>query len=949
MERTSLQKKLFKKICCCLNHDLFTHNGEKKFSFHSNRSFRSRTEFKELVKRNLVPRNARTICDVCLNYGRKKYKEKKCVKVIDEEYEEREEAVVVVDEEREEIVIDEVVPSEEDTTENYLLTDIVNLKEKLKALDWNDVSEDVKCELSSLSFILGGVIRKSLSSERFKMASECSSFEGLLEIEKLKWYEGRNQLLRKFLEGCSGVDPASSSQKKINSLLHSVEQVMYTQNNNIITPFSFSRNIISYLTSKSRTVSSIMGMWESSGSYTRVVELLTKPSPPLIMPKNCDITVTFDNEQKVGRHSGRLREGSKQPTSIITTVATIKTNPHSTVQFDFQPFKTTTTTMELIDKVNRQEDIYRDQMRQYRASFMEEILKDVVQDQFIEEVTDDVKDFVDIAVSNSNSFVCKCKYIGIFFTTCPSCGNNSSFHPLNFDRYSRTNSCHLIEKPDVKHAEPYPKNPASFENVREVLKRINDEAIINTERKWVSIVCDGVPYVYASQIQDDTKLCETCHKIVLLDDLEDHSCTSGNQIRFSSNFEKLLLRPGPGHIELNMGRNLLKFLWHPFLEELSGRFGFRTPKAKLVFQKGSDHHRTQELLSTCLIALAKELLVPYVRYCVDIQSPATVNGYIEWYEKKVHSRRYAFLYNITFSYLLSFKYYNESVRKNNAIGMMAARTTFVPLFFGRNHPKYQRIMLRDMIQRVKYTNEVSAYMNSTESFSVSGENNRGQGGDFIHEEMNREIKSFLPPSGIPSEETWFNVIRKAEILKKMKNKLLTNSGIHFSSEKRSKQHQHEITMVRRLFRNANYFTDYNDKGDELYGLSGNELDSMLCNFNLDAIKNYKLYKQNFAKTGKYGGIKLDPVLITPDERKKFESIESKSIKEIKEKVEKIINEMPNKDVANVYSEDFKKLKKAKKHQYVSFFYESKTELEQQLADVIDCEINLNNNNLDEYE
>ena len=92
MEKRPFQKTLFRKTCCCLNHNLFTLNGEKKFSFHSKRSFRSRTESKELVKRNLVPRNARTICDVCLNYGRKKYNEGKRVDIIDEE---REEAVVL--------------------------------------------------------------------------------------------------------------------------------------------------------------------------------------------------------------------------------------------------------------------------------------------------------------------------------------------------------------------------------------------------------------------------------------------------------------------------------------------------------------------------------------------------------------------------------------------------------------------------------------------------------------------------------------------------------------------------------------------------------------------------------------------------------------------------------------------------------------------------------------
>ena len=94
-----------------------------------------------------------------------------------------------------------------------------------------------------------------------------------------------------------------------------------------------SSEICHNLISKSRTVSTLMGSWESSGSYTKIFYLICSESDPIIMPSDCDLTVTFDNEQKVGRHTRRLREGSKQSVSIITTVATIKTNPVSRFQF----------------------------------------------------------------------------------------------------------------------------------------------------------------------------------------------------------------------------------------------------------------------------------------------------------------------------------------------------------------------------------------------------------------------------------------------------------------------------------------------------------------------------------------------------------------------------------------------------------------------------------------
>ena len=82
-----------------------------------------------------------------------------------------------------------------------------------------------------------------------------------------------------------------------------------------------------------------MGGWESSGSYTRINEMLSSNrsvfTDLLTMPNNADI-VTFDKEQKVGQLSGRIRESSKQPMSVITTVAVIQPSPISHNQF--QPY-----------------------------------------------------------------------------------------------------------------------------------------------------------------------------------------------------------------------------------------------------------------------------------------------------------------------------------------------------------------------------------------------------------------------------------------------------------------------------------------------------------------------------------------------------------------------------------------------------------------------------------
>ena len=133
--------------------------------------------------------------------------------------------------------------------------------------------------------------------------------------------------------------------------------------------------------------------------------------------------------------------------------------------------------------------------------------------------------------------------------------------------------------------------------------------------------------------------------------------------------------------------------------------------------------------------MSRELLVPYVRSVLDKDEKPTVDGYQKWFDENVNCQKYLFAYHVAFSFLLSFKLYNEGVRKNNSAAMMAARITFAPLFYIAHHPKYQHLHLRDLVQRVRYPPEIEEYISLNESFSRSGKPNKAQGADFIPEEI----------------------------------------------------------------------------------------------------------------------------------------------------------------------------------------------------------------------
>ena len=432
---------------------------------------------------------------------------------------------------------------------------------------------------------------------------------------------------------------------------------------------------------------------------------------------------------------------------------------------------------ELLKKVKELENSCVTEFQRYRGLFIEEMIECIVTEQKIGSLLD----YVDIAVANEGKINTCSKCSNTYskeISICPSCQLDANNYPQSFDPYYRTDSKHPVEKPIVHIGEPCMVNPNSFESLKNVLIHVsatNKLGKNENNRKWTLLICDGVPYTIASNLQDKYLFCNICKEeiknMVGIEELEktkrEHAALHQNKTcTFHNLFHNIILLPGPGHTELNMGCLSLKLLWVPFLNKIVKLLGFRTEKAQSIVKNGTDHHRTRQILSTCLFALSKELLVPYVQDCQKIRIKPMNQHYLNW----VHSicgEQYMFLYHITFSYLLAFSLYTEATHKNNSMRMMPAQVKLAPLFYSFKHPKYQQYYLRDLCDRVQMPDSMKSYVERHESFSVSNFSNHGQGGDFIQEEANKTIKLFLLP-GMPSSEIWKRVCRKAATLKELK-------------------------------------------------------------------------------------------------------------------------------------------------------------------------------------
>ena len=177
----------------------------------------------------------------------------------------------------------------------------------------------------------------------------------------------------------------------------------------------------------------------------------------------------------------------------------------------------------------------------------------------------------------------------------------------------------------------------------------------------------------------------------------------------------------------------------------------------------SDHHKSWQILQIFFHAMAEELIVVYIREKSD--SPPSLNGFYTWMGD-VKNKNYKFMAETVFTYCLALHVFRAGVRRNNSIALNAAKAKFSPLFFGLNMPFYMETYIRDSILRTQYPMEILRFIEENESYSVSGNDSKGEGGDFILEAKNRKTKMWIP-SGVPDDKKWLSVCRNIDRLEKV--------------------------------------------------------------------------------------------------------------------------------------------------------------------------------------
>ena len=93
-----------------------------------------------------------------------------------------------------------------------------------------------------------------------------------------------------------------------------------------------------------------------------------------------------------------------------------------------------------------------------------------------------------------------------------------------------------------------------------------------------------------------------------------------------------------------------------------------------------------------------------------------------------------------------------------------AKTKISHLFFGRNHPIYQKIMYLDTLDTISIHEELNGLKKQFMSGSRTGNIDKSQKGDALLEEVHKDSKSWLKMAGIPSEKQWLRAFRNLDKL-----------------------------------------------------------------------------------------------------------------------------------------------------------------------------------------
>ena len=643
-----------------------------------------------------------------------------------------------------------------------------------------------------------------------------SSISNLNELDVQEYLKEQNPFLMQTLLQVT----QASIDKDFYRLAVLLESIYKLRNANFIGPVSTLQNLVLLSITNSKSAVDICGSSGAGGKYTTLCKWLGNiPSEPKNVPKG-DILFAFDNEQVIGK-TWNIKPNNKIKTSIITTVAAFELQTEKQLQSDFELHPSSWFTQkrvsDVVDKVLLEEDeLYNTFKKEHFNQFR--LFVNAAIQQILDESTDTDKDIIDkmVADCKQKRELKTCPACETFFPKtkrkCPHCKIDLTKLPDSTPNTNTDNSPEHVEisplfkqksmKKDkegdnfrfehVKHfhqegqkpvfvMDPVFVNPNSVENLKLVLRHLGTLAGIKRyggdERDWVIICCDGLPYTMVRRMIEEYFTCAICSKGFLGNeafDLHKKEHPDIEDVKFVREFDWIILKMGDGHYEMNLMKAFVELNWDIFMKPLVNRMGWTSEAAMKAAKMCYDNHKTWQLILTFHLGTLQELVLPYVRKCQNNDGGESVTptstGFLQFAKTMENNPNYMYMFEMVSRYSQAIINFRMGIRRNNSNLVHSAKFMSKGLFHGRVHPRYQQIEMLDSVHRFLLPEKLLSFLNENESISKTGDISKGQGFDFILEEINRDIKSWIR-RGVATDNMWLGVCRNFDRLNELRSKL----------------------------------------------------------------------------------------------------------------------------------------------------------------------------------
>jgi hypothetical protein len=584
--------------------------------------------------------------------------------------------------------------------------------------------------------------------------------DSLLEYSPSKWLAERNPVVVRFIEILTHNESEhQNGGEKLFKCAVAVDAIYGSRHLKYVSAINLAASAIKYSLARSKTVIDIDNHIISSGCYKKFTNWLESLATEQSKLPNGFLFLAFDNEQK-GQKNYLDRGYNTVVFHTVTSFVAFNYDRSNGVQntdpwlYSKLPEKEYE---ELFSLTPGMKNEIHTELTNYLTIILDELC--VEKNQETNAIDESIRYQSQIG-SVKKCSVCQLSNIDNKKRVCPTCRNKlptiAEMNQLNESAdianateksvaYSRTFEKTLsnleseVYKPQLYVPDPIAINPNSTANVRKVFEHIEElSGIKDGSRKWVVVTCDGIPYHRAQAIKKD--------------------------------FPWLILIPGALHEEMNMLKAFVELNWDIDVRYFAQSQGYRSESQLQFFKKCSDHHKSWD--SICNIyrhAMASELMWPYV---IAEENPS-VEGYLDWVQNQTDPT-FRLKYEQVFFYLQAIINFRTGVRFNRPSLRLAARRTFAPIWSARHHPIYRLIEVVDEEQRLRLKPEIHNLIQERIVTSRSKLANQHQGHDAILEEINKTLKSLIPP--IPSQRHWEIAARNCTKFVKLRTNLFNIIG-----------------------------------------------------------------------------------------------------------------------------------------------------------------------------